>query len=109
MYAVLLNGGKQHRVKEGQIIRLEKINLKIGKTIEFKEILMISDKKNIKIGNPILSQSLIQAYIENHGKHKKIKILKFNRRKHYKKTQGHRQLFTDVKITKIITNTEEFN
>ncbi|CAL4043428.1 50S ribosomal protein L21 [Buchnera aphidicola] len=104
MYAVFLNGGKQHRVKEGQIIRLEKLDLKIGQRIEFKKILMLSDKENIKIGKPILSKCYIEAYIDNHGKHKKIKIIKFNRRKHYKKTQGHRQAFTDVKIKKIFNN-----
>ncbi|HXK00470.1 MAG TPA: 50S ribosomal protein L21 [Buchnera sp. (in: enterobacteria)] len=104
MYAVFLSGGKQYRVKEGQILRLEKLNVKIGQLIEFNKILMISNKNNIKIGNPILSKCLIEAYIDNHGKHKKIKILKFNRRKHYKKTQGHRQQFTDIRIKKIVSN-----
>jgi large subunit ribosomal protein L21 len=104
MYAVFLSGGKQYRVKEGQILRLEKLDLKIGKLIEFKEILMIKNNNNIKIGNPNLSKCFIEAYIDNHGKHKKIKIIKFNRRKHYKKTQGHRQQFTDVRIKKIISN-----
>ena len=104
MYAVFLNGGKQYRVKEGQILRLEKLDFKIGKIIAFKKILMITNKKNIKIGNPILSKCFIEAYIDNHGRHKKIKIVKFNRRKHYKKTQGHRQQFTDVRIKKIVSN-----
>ncbi|WP_343192013.1 50S ribosomal protein L21 [Buchnera aphidicola (Formosaphis micheliae)] len=107
MYAIFISGGKQHKVKIGQIIRLEKINLKIGELINFKEILMITDSNTTKIGTPILSNYLIEGYIQKHGQHKKIKIIKFNRRKHYKKTQGHRQQFTDVKIEKIINNQQD--
>ncbi|WP_422667301.1 50S ribosomal protein L21 [Buchnera aphidicola] len=101
MYAVFLSGGKQYRVIKNQTVRLEKINTPIGTEIKFNKILLIKDENDITIGNPFISGGIIQAYIKKHGKSKKIKIVKFNRRKHYKKQQGHRQSFTDVKIIDI--------
>ncbi|WP_295164306.1 50S ribosomal protein L21 [uncultured Buchnera sp.] len=101
MYAVFISGGKQYRVKKNQIIKLEKLNNPPGSIIEFDKILMIADENEIKIGKPFLHGSKIKAYVENHGRLKKIKVIKFNRRKHYKKQQGHRQHFTNVKILDI--------
>ncbi|HMI76814.1 MAG TPA: 50S ribosomal protein L21 [Buchnera sp. (in: enterobacteria)] len=101
MYAVFIHGGKQHRVKEGQIIKLEKIDIETGKQIIFDQILMIVKNKKITIGNPILKKCSILANVNDHGRNKKIKIIKFHRRKHHKKQQGHRQDFTEVKIKKI--------
>ncbi|QCI20521.1 50S ribosomal protein L21 [Buchnera aphidicola (Brachycaudus cardui)] len=107
MYAVFISGGKQYRVIKNQIIRLEKLNNPIGTTIEFNQILMIANKDSNKIGTPYINGVTIKANIEKHGRLKKIKIIKFNRRKHYKKQQGHRQYFTDVKIIDINTNLEQ--
>ena len=101
MYAVLFSGGKQYRVKKNQIIQLEKLNYPTGSTIEFKNILMISNKGKTEIGNPFLTGIKVKAHVEHHGRLKKIKVIKFNRRKHYKKQQGHRQHFTNVKIIDI--------
>jgi len=101
MYAVFVNGGKQYRVKKNQIIQLEKLNNAPGSIIEFNNVLMIAHENKIKVGNPFLHGSKIKAHIENHGRLKKVKIVKFNRRKHYKKQQGHRQYFTSVKILDI--------
>ncbi|CAL4322551.1 50S ribosomal protein L21 [Buchnera aphidicola (Chaitophorus populicola)] len=101
MYAVFMNGGKQYKVKIGQILRLEKINHKIGKIIEFNTILLVKKNKEIFLGQPILKNTVIQACIYKHGREKKIHIIKFNRRKHYKKKQGHRQNYTSIKITNI--------
>ncbi|XBC38018.1 MAG: 50S ribosomal protein L21 [Buchnera aphidicola (Floraphis choui)] len=101
MYAIFAHGGKQYKAKKGQIIKLEKINYISGEQIKFKEILMISDKNEITIGKPILLDSFISANVVSHGRNKKINIIKFNRRKHYKKHQGHRQFFTKVLITNI--------
>ncbi|QCI16627.1 50S ribosomal protein L21 [Buchnera aphidicola (Aphis craccivora)] len=101
MYAVFLSGGKQYRVKKNQVIQLEKLNYPKGSIIELKNILMISNKEKTKIGNPFLNGIKVKAYVENHGRSKKIKVLKFNRRKHYRKQQGHRQYFTNVKIIDI--------
>ncbi|UPT14733.1 50S ribosomal protein L21 [Buchnera aphidicola] len=101
MYAVFLSGGKQYRVKKNQVIHIEKLNCLTGSTVEFENILMISNKNKIEIGNPFLNGVKVKAFVENHGRSKKIKVIKFNRRKHYKKQQGHRQHFTSVKIIDI--------
>lgn len=104
MHAVFISGGKQYRVKKNQTIRLEKLNNPLGSIIEFDQVLMVYSKDAVKIGTPLLSNQKITASIEKHGRSKKIKIIKFNRRKHYKKQQGHRQYFTDVKIININSN-----
>lgn len=101
MYAVFQSGGKQHRVSEGQIVRLEKLDIATGEMVEFDQVLMIANGENIQIGAPLVSGSVIKAEIITHGRGEKIKIVKFRRRKHYRKQQGHRQWFTDVKITAI--------
>ncbi|QCI23367.1 50S ribosomal protein L21 [Buchnera aphidicola] len=103
MYAIFMNGGKQYKVKKGQIIKLEKLNNSVQTQLKFETVLMISDNKEVKIGQPILLDSYILADIVCHGRNKKINIIKFNRRKHYKKHQGHRQSFTKVLITEIHT------
>ncbi|QJC35061.1 50S ribosomal protein L21 [Enterobacteriaceae endosymbiont of Donacia piscatrix] len=102
MYAIFDNYGKQYKVIEGQIIKLEKIQGVIGNKIEFNNVLLISNKNKLNIGNPIVPGGKVIAEIISHGKNKKIKIIKFRRRKHYRKIQGHRQLFTNIKIIKII-------
>ncbi|QJC34313.1 50S ribosomal protein L21 [Enterobacteriaceae endosymbiont of Donacia cinerea] len=101
MYAIFDSCGKQYKVIQGQTIKLEKITGKIGDKIEFKNILIIYEKNKLNIGNPIIPGAKIIAQIILHGKNKKIKIIKFRRRKHFRKTQGHRQLFTNIKILKI--------
>ncbi|NIG62356.1 MAG: 50S ribosomal protein L21 [Serratia symbiotica] len=101
MYAVFQSGGKQHRVSEGQTVRLEKLDIATGETVEFDHILMIANGKNVKMGVPFVDGGKINAEIVAHGRGEKIKIVKFRRRKHYRKQQGHRQWFTDVKITSI--------
>lgn len=101
MYAVFQSGGKQHRVSEGQTVRLEKLDIAIGEAVEFDQILMIANGEDIKIGVPFVDGGKIKAEVVAHGRGEKIKIVKFRRRKHHRKQQGHRQWFTDVKITGI--------
>ncbi|VFP83733.1 50S ribosomal protein L21 [Buchnera aphidicola] len=101
MYAIFLDRNKQYKVKFGEIIKLEKMNLKIGEIIIFKQIILLSNNKEISIGQPILKNVYIEGSVYKHGRDKKIKIIKFNRRKHYKKNQGHRQYYTKVKIKNI--------
>jgi large subunit ribosomal protein L21 len=101
MYAVIESGGKQHRVIEGETLKLEKIEAATGDSIEFDKVLMIGGGDDVKIGTPILDGSKVTAEIVSHGRHKKVKIIKFNRRKNYRKETGHRQWFTEVKITGI--------
>jgi large subunit ribosomal protein L21 len=100
MYAVIESGGKQHRVIEGETLKLEKIEVATGETVEFEKVLMVGGD-TIKIGTPLLAGSKVTAEVIAHGRHKKIKIVKFNRRKHYRRETGHRQWFTEVKITGI--------
>ncbi len=98
MYAVIESGGKQHRVIEGETLKLEKIEVPTGETIEFDRVLMVGGAE-IKIGTPLVAGGKVSAEVIAHGRHKKIKIIKFNRRKHFRKETGQRQGFTDVKIT----------
>ena len=101
MYAVIEAGDKQHRVIEGETLKLEKIEAATGETIEFDKVLMVGAGEDVKIGKPVVDGSKVTAEVVAHGRHKKIKIVKFNRRKHYRKETGHRQWFTEVKITGI--------
>ncbi|MFC0180795.1 50S ribosomal protein L21 [Thorsellia kenyensis] len=101
MYAVFQSGGKQHRVEEGQIVRLEKIEAATGEAVEFDNVLMIVNGSDVKIGAPLVQGGKVKAEVISHGRHDKIKIVKFRRRKHSRKQQGHRQWFTEVKITNI--------
>ncbi|WP_312111697.1 50S ribosomal protein L21, partial [Pantoea septica] len=89
------------RVSEGQTVRLEKLDIATGETIEFDQVLMIANGEDVKIGAPLVSGGVIKAEIVAHGRGEKVKIVKFRRRKHYRKQAGHRQWFTDVKITGI--------
>lgn len=101
MYAVIKSGGKQHRVKEGQVVRLEKIEAETGSTIDFEDVLMVADGDNVTLGTPVVSGAVVSGEVVNHGRAKKVNIIKFKRRKHHMKRQGHRQWFTEVKINGI--------
>lgn len=101
MYAVIISGGKQYRVKEGQTIQVEKLDVDTGKTITFDNILMIANGESFTIGSPYVKGSTVQAEVVSHGRGEKIRIVKMKRRKHHIKTMGHRQDYTELKITKI--------
>ncbi|MEH8171959.1 50S ribosomal protein L21 [Aeromonas veronii] len=101
MYAVFQSGGKQHRVAEGQIVRLEKLNVETGATIDFNEVLMVAAGDTFKVGAPFVEGGKVVAEVVAHGRGEKVTIVKFRRRKHHRKQAGHRQWFTEVKITGI--------
>ena len=101
MYAVIESGGKQHRVEEGETLKLEKIEAATGDTIEFDKVLLVGEGESVKIGTPLVAGGKVTAEVVTQGRHKKVKIIKFNRRKHHRKQAGHRQWFTEVKITGI--------
>ena len=101
MYAVIVSGGKQHRVKEGETLKLEKLEVETGGTVEFDRVLLIGNGDDIKVGAPVVDGAKVTAEVVNHGRHDKVQIIKFRRRKHHMKRQGHRQWFTEVKITGI--------
>jgi large subunit ribosomal protein L21 len=102
MHAVIVSGGQQYRVKEGQFIKVEKIDQQLGSSIELKDVLMILGGDTQKIGTPFVQGSSVKAEIVAHGRGEKIEIIKFRRRKHSMKRQGHRQSFTQLKITQIV-------
>ena len=101
MYAVIESGGKQHRVKEGETLKLEKIEVATGESIDFDKVLMVGEGESAKIGAPYVKGGKVTAEVIAQGRHKKVKIMKFRRRKHSMKQAGHRQWYTEVKITSI--------
>ncbi|MDF1780951.1 MAG: 50S ribosomal protein L21 [Alcanivoracaceae bacterium] len=101
MYAVIKTGGKQYRVEEGDTLKIEKLEVGTGESVDFDEVLLVADGDNITVGQPLVSGAKVTAEVVEQGRHDKIRIIKFRRRKHYRKQQGHRQWFTAVKITGI--------
>ncbi|VAW70812.1 LSU ribosomal protein L21p [hydrothermal vent metagenome] len=101
MYAVVKTGGKQYKVTQGQYLKVEKLEGNEGDTIELNQILMIADGDKLKIGSPMLDGGKITATIKSHGRHKKVEIMKFRRRKHHQKRTGHRQYYTEIEVTAI--------
>lgn len=103
MYALIRTGGKMYRVEEGQQLRVEKLDAEPGAEVKFDQILLIRDGDDIKVGTPLLTKSTVTAKVVDNGRHKKISVIKFKRRKKYRRQMGHRQHFTELKIDKIIS------
>ncbi len=101
MYAVILSGGKQYRVSAGETLKLEKLDAEEGSEVKFDKVLLVVDGEKIRVGAPYLDGSAVAGTVVENGRHKKIKIIKFRRRKHHMKHMGHRQYYTAVKITGI--------
>ena len=101
MYAVIKKGGKQFKVAEGDTLKVEKLPTEVGKAFNLNSVLTLVDGDKVTIGNPIVKGASVDATVISHGKGDKIKIFKMNRRKGYRKSQGHRQTFTEIKIDKI--------
>jgi len=101
MYAVIVTGGKQYRVEEGEILRVEKLDAEAGATLEFDRVLMIADGDQVKVGTPELPGARVSATVTGQGRGDKIRVVKFKRRKNYLRTQGHRQDYTEIKVTAI--------
>ena len=101
MYAVIESGGKQHRVVAGETLKLEKLDIAEGETVDFDKVMLLSNGDDIQIGKPYVEGAKVSAEVLSHGRAKKITIIKFNRRKHYRRQAGHRQWYTEVKITDI--------
>lgn len=104
MHAVIKTGGKQYRVTKGQVLKVEKLEVPIGEAINFDQVLMLSDGSSVQIGQPYVKGAKVVAEVVGQGRGKKIEIIKFKRRKHHLKRQGHRQYYTQIKITDIVTN-----
>lgn len=101
MYAVVSTGGKQYKLAQGDICRIEKLDAEEGTSIELDQVLMIADGDKISIGTPLVKGGKVTATVKAHGRAKKIEIMKFRRRKHHQKKTGHRQYYTEIEVTGI--------
>ncbi len=101
MYAIVATGGKQYRVKEGETLRVEKLSADAGEKVELDNVLLIGEGGDIKIGAPYLDGAKVTAKVVANGRGDKVKIVKFRRRKHSRRTMGHRQSYTEIEITSI--------
>ena len=101
MFAVFQSGGKQHRVSQGDVVKLELLTAEAGEEVVFDKVLLVANGDDVKVGAPVVEGAKVTAEVVSHGRHDKVNIIKFRRRKHHMKRQGHRQWFTEVKITGI--------
>jgi large subunit ribosomal protein L21 len=101
MYAVIQTGGKQYRVAQGDRVRVEKLSAEEGATVELDKVLMVGEGEDVKVGAPYVDGGKVTATVTAHGRRNKIKIIKFKRRKHHMKRQGHRQWYTELEINAI--------
>ena len=101
MYAVIKSGGKQHRVTPGETLKLEKLDVAAGKEVKFDKVMLLADGDEVQIGTPFVEGAEVTAEVLGHAKSKKVNVIKFNRRKQYRRKAGHRQWYTEVKITNI--------
>ncbi len=101
MYAVVATGGKQYKVAEGDVLRVEKLTGDVGSDVAFDKVLLFSDGENVKVGQPEIEGAAVHGQIVDQGKSKKIIVFKFKRRKRYRRKQGHRQPYTAVRIDRI--------
>jgi large subunit ribosomal protein L21 len=98
MYAVVKTGGKQYRVSAGEKLRIERLAADVGQEIVLDQVLLVADGEALRMGAPLVSGAKVKAKVLNHGRGEKIRIFKLNRRKHYRKSQGHRQNYTEIEI-----------
>ncbi len=101
MFAVINTGGKQYRVSEGTVVRIEKLDADAGATVEFDRILLVGEGASVAIGAPYVAGAKVTATVQSHGKTDKVPVVKFRRRKHYLRMKNHRQQYTEIKVTGI--------
>ena len=102
MYAIIRSGGKQYRVAAGEQVRVEALAADVGSTVSLEEVLLVGTGDGVKVGAPLVSGAKVKATVVSHGRGEKLKIFKLRRRKHYQKSQGHRQAYTEVRIDDIV-------
>ena len=101
MYAVIKSGGKQYRVESGAQVRIESLVANVGDAVSFDDVLLVGSGDSVKVGAPLVSGAKVKATVLAHGRGDKVRIFKLRRRKHYQKSQGHRQNYTEVRIDEI--------
>ena len=102
MYAVIKSGGKQYRVESGKPVRVETLAADVGAAVAFEEVLLVGNGDSVKVGAPLVSGAKVKGTVVAHGRGEKVNIFKMRRRKHYQKSQGHRQNYTEVRIDDIV-------
>ena len=102
MYAVIKTGGKQYRVETGAQVRIESLPVEVGSAVSFAEVLLVGSGDTVKVGAPYVSGAQVKATVVSQGRGEKVRIFKLRRRKHYQKSQGHRQGYTEVRIDDIV-------
>ena len=102
MYAVIKTGGKQYRVSSGEKLRVELLQAEVGSAVQFAEVLAIGEGDSVKVGAPFIDGASVKATVVSQGRGDKVHIFKMRRRKHYRKSQGHRQSYTEVQIDEIV-------
>ncbi len=101
MYAIIETGGKQYKVQEGQVIRVEKLNAQIGEEVTFEKVLALNKENELKVGTPLVKGAKAFGKVLKQGRDKKIIVFNYKAKKNYRRKQGHRQSFTEVKIERI--------
>jgi large subunit ribosomal protein L21 len=107
MYAIIKSGGKQYKVQSGEQLRVEHLPAEVGASVSFGEVLLVGSGEAVKVGAPLVSGAKVNATVVAHGRGEKLKIFKLRRRKHYQRTQGHRQSYTEVRIDDIVQGNKE--
>ena len=102
MYAVIKTGGKQYRVSKGSVLRVEKLDAAAGDTVEFDQVLLVGEGKDVQVGTPYVDGSKVEATIQAEGRSRKIDVVKFKRRKNYQRLHGHRQAYSEIRVTDIV-------
>jgi large subunit ribosomal protein L21 len=102
MYAVIKTGGKQYRVSKGSVLRVEKLDAAAGDKVEFDQVLLVGEGKDVKVGTPYVEGSKVEATVQSEGRSRKIDVIKFKRRKNYQRFHGHRQAYSEIRVTDIV-------
>jgi large subunit ribosomal protein L21 len=102
VYAIVKSGGKQYRVKPGDVVRLEALEGEVGSTVTLGDVLLLGGDEGIRVGAPLLDSARVEATVVEQGRGAKIRVFKYKKRKHYRRTRGHRQSFTAVRIDKVL-------
>lgn len=101
MYAIIQTGGKQYKVSEGSVLKVEKLDVQPGDRITLDQVLMVSGEDSVRVGDPLVANAQVTAVVLEQGREKKVVVFKYKRRKNYRKKQGHRQPYTKIKVEKI--------
>jgi len=102
MYAIIKTGGKQYRVRSGEQVRVESLTADVGSAVSFDQVLMVGEGDGVRVGAPLVAGAQVKATVLGHGRGDKVKIFKLRRRKHFQKSQGHRQGYTEIRIDDIV-------